>query len=801
MTRPTRIIAGVLGTLVFLLILAVIVVKIVFTKDRILSILQPQMERVIDRPVSIADAGVTLWGGIGVRLDGLIIGNPPGFTQEPMLNISSLEIKAQFWPLLTGRVVIDRILLLDPYLLIESNTSGQSNYDGLFKSDPPPDSMVTSDSRERVSVAKVLVEGARVAWRDQREARWVDLHGADVILEVNAASWEHPKFTADVVFDSLLFFQHARRLSVRAGNPSVHLDGLWNKPNRTLILDSILAEWWGAKLSAAGQVRFLPSLYEVSVNARLGSIRIEELIREMQSAFPLDKFKDLTAGMTGSFEARFVWPLPQNKIPEWQGRFEVVDLNWPLPQTDAIVTIPRMEVRGSDRSVSWSASAGAITGGTFSTSGTIDQMFLEEQTFSARLQADIPLEGTQGLLPEEWRSSVEGAVDLDLTAFGTAGRWRDAHVTGRIHSERLMISDDDWDFDSLSLAIDCRLTGQGLQISRCDVVAGDSRGSITGRIEKIIPSMLSNFTLPDVPHGQVEAVCQFLNLDRIIGDEKTTAAGSSSVTGSDIPLLAITGTLTCDTLIYNQMTIHAAKSPYIFRDRVVSLSAITGELYGGTISGRLDWNLNTWPEPEFFTSISADGIEANDFFARYFDWAGGILGRMAISGEFSGRGRIAARILPTLIAQGQIDLSSTRLESAPLLAQVGRSLGVAGLDRVRSLRELRLPFRVESGRVVTNDLRVTWDDVSYVARGSFGLDQTLAYQVTAISQGDRAPRIFQGVGSKFRVSGTLTSPTVTVDAAGTAQDILDRTVDAAKDTIRKTLDEKLKDILNPSGKP
>ncbi len=796
MKRSTRLLIGALGTFAFLLVLAVIVVKVVFTKSRILAMLTPQIERVVNRPVTISDASITLWGGIGVRLEGLSVGNASGFSSEPMLNVSVLDLRAQFWPLLSGRVVMDRIVVKEPFLLVEYDTTGHSNYDDLFKSETPEEDQRSPDSSERLSITALEISDARVAWRDKREGRWLDLHGGRVEADIDATQVGTPKFAAIFTFDSLFVLADDRKVSIRSGNPSIYAAGSWTKSSRTLVLDSALAEWWGAKLAASGQVRFMPSLYEIAFNAKLGRMRVEELIREVESVIPLPKFAELTALMSGTCEARFVWPIPENNVPDWQGRFELIDVKWPLPQTGAIVTIPRVEIRAGERSVSWSASSGQITGGTFSTAGTIDQLFLGNETFSARLQANMPLEGTRGLLPDAWRAALSGALDLDVTGFGSVENWHDLHANGRISSERLVFTDADWEFDSITVGLDCRLVGHGLQVKNCNITAGDSRGTISGRLENILPGALSGFSTPDVPHGEFDIACTYLNLDQVIGDDDASLADSSGG-HDDVPLLSVTGRMTADTLIYNALTITAADAPYTYKDRVFSLSPIAGNVYGGTLDGRLDWNLNTWPHPQFFTSISANGIESNDFFSRYFGWAGGIFGQIALSGEFSGKGRNSVSIVPTLLAIGKIDLSGARIESATLLAQLGRALGLPGLDRPRSLRDLRLPFRIENGRVITDDLKVTWDDIAYSARGSFGLDQSLAYNVTARSTSANAPRIVQGTGLKFSVTGQATEPVVTIDARGTAQDVIDNVVDQARDSLQKAIDQKLKDILAP----
>lgn len=763
--------------------------------------LTPQIERVVNRPVSISDASITLWGGIGVRLEGLTVGNADGFSVEPMLSVGLLDIKSQFWPLLSGRVVMDRVVVTELFVLVEYDAAGKSNFDDVLKSESSDDTSTPADTTQRQTFAKVNVIDARVAWRDKREGRWIDLHGGQAEAHIDAQQTDIPKFTTTITFDSLFVLADERKVSIRAGKPSLYADGSWTKSSRTLVLDSALAEWWGAQLAASGQVRFMPSLYEVAFNARLGQARVEELIREVESVIELPKLSKLTALMSGTCEAQFAWPLPQNSVPDWQGRFELVDVKWPLPETDAIVTIPRVEIRGAERSVSWSASAGQITGGTFSSSGTIDQLFVGEHTFSARLQANMPLEGTRGLMPEAWRLALSGALDLDVTGFGSVDDWENLHANGRISSDRVAFMSDDWEFDSIVVSLDSRLAGHGLQFQRCNVVAGDSRGAITGRIENLLPAALSGFSIPDVPHGELDIVCSYLDLDRLIGEESSYPLLDSSESADDFPLMSITGRLTADSMLYNKLVITAAEAPYTYKDRVFSLTPIAGTVFGGSLDGRLDWNLNTWPNPEFFTSISAEGIESNDFFSRYLGYAGGIFGQISVSGEFSGRGREAASIIPTLLARGRIDLSGARIESAPLLAHIGRALGIAGLDKPRSLNDMRLPFRIENGRVITDDLNVVWDDVAYSARGSFGLDQTLAYTVVAKSTSERAPRVVQGIGLKFSVTGKATEPTVSIDARGTAQDVLDNAVDQARDTLQKTLEQKLKDILSPPRTP
>jgi hypothetical protein len=796
MTRPTRLTVSIVGMIVVLALLAVITIKVVFTKERVLAMLEPQIQRMIKRPVNIADAGISLWGGIGVRLAGVTVGNREGFGPDPMASVDEIDVKARFWPLLFGRVEVDRVIIEAPSLLLEFNRAGEANYEGMTETAARPDTATAGTPP--VSIGKLIVTEGHFSLRDQQTGRWLDLYGIKSEAGIGFTATHTTKFAATIAFDSLLLLLGERHLAVRAGHPSLYAAGSWEKPTSTLRLDSTVVEWWGAQLAAAGVIRFETSLKEISANAKLASVPVDKIIAEIQNVFPLPTLKEFAADMEGDVEARFVWPLPEGAAPEWQGRFELTSVRWKLPQSGTVFTIPRVEVRGNDRSVSWSAAAGQNTGGTFSTAGTIDQLFTPDKTFSGRVNATLPLEGVRGFLPESWRMTLGGSLDLDLSAFGVIDNWRDLRLNGRIASDRLLLASHDWDMDSASVGMECKLNGHDLELTRCDWIVGDSRGGAHGKIEGILPAVLNNFDVPDVPRGEVDLVCQYVNLDRLIGDEKTTASDTIYIPGqnSPVPLLAINGQLTADTVIYNGLTISAASAPFEYKDRVLTLSPIDGSVFGGTAGGTLEWNLNEWPSPTFVASVRADSIEINDFLSRYLGWAGGLLGSTSFDGRFAGRGRVAAQIVPTLVADGHLDMPSGQLQSTPLLAAIGDKLGVAGLDQPRTLRDFHLPFRIDAGRVFTDDLRLPADNATVTARGSFGLDGSLAYTIAVRANSDRGVLGLQGDGVRVSLTGTPLAPTISVDAAGTASGILDNVVKQSRDSLKQSLDNALKDLLN-----
>ena len=67
------------GILVVLLVVATIIAKNIFTKEKILAMILPKIEQALNRKVSVADASVSIWGGLGIEVKELKIENLSGF--------------------------------------------------------------------------------------------------------------------------------------------------------------------------------------------------------------------------------------------------------------------------------------------------------------------------------------------------------------------------------------------------------------------------------------------------------------------------------------------------------------------------------------------------------------------------------------------------------------------------------------------------------------------------------------------------------------------------------------------------
>jgi uncharacterized protein involved in outer membrane biogenesis len=102
------------------------------------------------------------------------LANPPGFSRPQMATLEQMDLKLALIPLLSHRVEIDRLVLVKPDIILETDAQGRPNWQ-FTRASSPPASQSTAGSQDgektNISVADVRVENGTITWRDGRTGR------------------------------------------------------------------------------------------------------------------------------------------------------------------------------------------------------------------------------------------------------------------------------------------------------------------------------------------------------------------------------------------------------------------------------------------------------------------------------------------------------------------------------------------------------------------------------------------------------------------------------------------------------
>ena len=116
------------------------------------------------RPVTV-EGRLSLAPSLRPKLvaEGVALGNPPGFSRPDMLRIGRLEAAAQLWPLLQGRIEIDRLELRHVDLLLERGPDGRGNW--VLEGQPGGGSSASP------RIGEVVVSDSVLGWRQADRTR------------------------------------------------------------------------------------------------------------------------------------------------------------------------------------------------------------------------------------------------------------------------------------------------------------------------------------------------------------------------------------------------------------------------------------------------------------------------------------------------------------------------------------------------------------------------------------------------------------------------------------------------------
>ena len=133
------------GALVVLLAIVIGVVPYLIPSSVYRAQVESQAEAALGRDVALTgDARLSIIPSISARVGGVTVANPEGFMAENMIEAGELRARVKFFPLLSGRVEIAEISLVDANVSLERLQNGSANWD--FSGDAPQETPETESS-------------------------------------------------------------------------------------------------------------------------------------------------------------------------------------------------------------------------------------------------------------------------------------------------------------------------------------------------------------------------------------------------------------------------------------------------------------------------------------------------------------------------------------------------------------------------------------------------------------------------------------------------------------------------------
>jgi AsmA protein len=170
MAKPIKILLGVVGVIVLLLVVAAIAIPLLFDPNDYRGHISKAVKDKTGRELALGEIKLSVFPWLRVRIADVSLSNAPGFGDQPMAAAKEAAVGVQLFPLLFDRQIKVSTVELDGLRLdLAKDASGKTNWDGLVK--PSEEEKKPEDEKgpvdlDSIDIAGVSISDSAVSYRD-----------------------------------------------------------------------------------------------------------------------------------------------------------------------------------------------------------------------------------------------------------------------------------------------------------------------------------------------------------------------------------------------------------------------------------------------------------------------------------------------------------------------------------------------------------------------------------------------------------------------------------------------------------
>jgi len=708
------IIAGiVLLSLCAVVVLAIVNLNSLINRNK--EYLLSQAEQALGRKVSVGEIGVTLWGGIGLRLGNFILSDDKSFSAENFIRVGDLQVNVKLLPLLRKELQIKRLILHDPVIEIIRNRQGQFNFSSIGKrgTEKEQEKATAKEAREPGGkksaplflIALVDISGAEVHYLDRKGG--TDFRVKQLDFRVKDLDFDKPFSlgVAGALFSEKQNFKAQTRLGPiprQADFAEVPLESEIN-------IDPID---FGKLKSAVPAIKAaLPGDLDLSGILRAKDIQLKGTLKKL--------------ALKGTLE----------------GTDAAVSFGKTFQKTSGIPLVFSTDAQYADDAVSLRQAKVKLN--TLEIAGKGEVRLGDVPVVNLSLDSNrVSLEGWEKMIPLIQSYQLSGNLEFHTTLQGKAGKGATPQIQGRLTLSGVSAKPLQFPKAVKDLNTTVNFTGQRADLKETTLGLGNSRIRLSAQIDRFAPLTLSyNLSTPEIwPADFQDSLPDERKADVIknLSSEGTLGAKNGSLT--------FQGKLASAQGILYKIGYKDLEASLAVENNIANIRNLRVNALSGTLQAEGEYAFNN-PQPRFSLASKVQGVDLKELY-RSFDPKNSrdIEGRLNADMKVTGSGKKWDEVKPNLRGQGQAEVLQGALLNFNLAD--GVVTGITGIPGLTSLmnpqvrqkypetfevkdtkfKELKGQFALGDGRMNVKDLRITAADYSVQGNGWADFDRKVDFQ-------------------------------------------------------------------------
>ena len=716
----TRSLLVLFGAVVLLVVAAWAALAVLLPHDRVLALVRAQLAGSLRREARLTDVSVSLWPPVRLAARGFELAEPGGFARGAAAKVGALDLDLDVLPLLFGRVVVRSLTLEQPTLHLVLRADGTTNLDSLLAVAPPAAPQAAAGPPMDLAVRSFVVRGGEVLVDDLNAKRRIFL-GLDTRLSLSAAGGSRIATKGRTSLSRVAFGPLSARGPADLDQALAKLvwilehDGRFDGASNTLELERLALGFGRARVTLAGTVTDPGPGATLDLRAKGESLDLGDLLGYLAAA-DARALNGIRGGGRVAFDLRVTGRTGPGAFPALTGTLSVAGGSFRYPGTPAGVDGLAFTARFAPDRVTVDDLRARVAGQPLRAQLAVSRFADPEARFALEGGLDLATL-SQLLAPKD--TKLAGRAELSVRG---SGRLRDPGsivLDGRATLANASVESPALPKKAEAISAVIEFSPEHVMVRDFTARAGrssfDLDASVTrplallGKPGKVAPAGLT-FTLKS----------PYLDLAELLPPGPGGPLAPNAKGGGRVEIARLRN----QKLDVEDVVANVAVEP-----GVISVPSFALRGYGGAVKGSARFGFQDPASPSFAVKGRADTVQVDRFLSAWSPARGIVTGVASTNFDFSGDGVRPEQLKTSLTALGLALVAEGRL-GGPVMEAIAQATRTPALREVR-FRDLKLPFRVERGRVVTDSVRLGGGSGEWLISGMVGFDGALDYAVSA----------------------------------------------------------------------
>lgn len=693
---------------------------LLFPPARVRALVSDALAQGLRRDVRFADAGLSLWPPVRLVVSRPELAEPGGFGEGAAFAADRLALDLEVWPLLSRKVVVKRLSIDAPALHVVLRADGSTNLDSLGAPADPSKPAPAMD----LDLREFVVKGGRVLIDDLRAARRTTLEVATRMTLAARGDGQQVSTSGTTTVAGLatgpLTAARAQDLSQAFAGLTFTLEhrGAFDGARQRLALEQLALAFGRTRLALSGVIDQPGPHARLDLRASGQRVDVAELLQWASQA-DAKALAGISGRGTLAFDVAVRGALPQragDALPALSGTIALREGAFRYAGAPVGVEQLRADVRLAPDTVVVEHVTAQVSGQPVRAQLTAYRF--RDPLVRFAVQGDVDLAAIAPMLAAKG-TELAGRAAVDVRGAGRAADPGTLQLQGqaRLTGVRVRAEGLPKPVEGIAGTIefaDARAAVRGLTAK-----AGASSFTMDAQVTRPMALMA---TPGKVAPAGVRFDFRSPHLD--LAELLPTTPGAPF-----LPNAEGGGEVRIARLKQGKLDVTDVAATVQLEPAVLASPSFSMKSYGGRVAGSARFDLRDTRQPAYAIKTQVESVQADELLAVWTPIKGLLRGTLSSDFDFSGQGQSPEDFKRSLTLVGLAAFVEGQLGPGPALEAVAEHVRIPSLKELK-FKDLKLPLRIERGRVITDPVQISGPSGDWRLIGSVGFDGALDYAVS-----------------------------------------------------------------------